>query len=76
MERLYPPPIMSDPKPKSQGLCETTLTERFEVENCECNTYEGNLGPCATFLEGANWNCVYCDHSEKCHAQTVRGDAG
>ena len=49
--------------------CETTLTERFEVENCECDTYPDNLGPCATYLVGINENCVYCDHNEKCHEQ-------
>lgn len=51
----------------SQDLCETTLTERFKNPNCKCNTYEGNLGPCKTFEEGQNGNCVYCDHNLECH---------
>lgn len=50
-----------------QGRCETTLTERFAVE-CSCGTYDGNLGPCKTFLEGAEaGRCVYCDHKIECH---------
>jgi len=51
----------------SQGLCETTMTERFEVA-CQCGTYEGNLGACKTFLAGADpARCVYCDHKAECH---------
>ena len=54
---------------KSQGLCETTLTERFRYDDCTCETYPGNLGPCATFEEGADPDrCVYCDHVVECHA--------
>lgn len=53
--------------PKSQGLCETTMTERFENKDCVCPTYKGNLGPCARFEEGSNGNCVYCDHLLSCH---------
>ena len=52
---------------KSQGRCETTLTERFENPLCECDTYPGNLGPCKTFELGGNGNCVYCDHTKICH---------
>lgn len=53
----------------SQGLCETTKTERFVCEECECVTYEGNLGPCQTFEEGnVQGRCVYCDHAGACHA--------
>lgn len=52
---------------KSQGLCETTMTERFAFAGCRCKTYEGNLGPCKTFLEGAYHRCVYCDHGLECH---------
>jgi hypothetical protein len=52
---------------KSQGLCETTLTERFENSDCRCPTYEGNLGPCAEFTEGVNGRCVFCDHEVGCH---------
>lgn len=51
----------------SQGPCETTLTERFRFDECVCGTYEGNLGPCRTFLPGANTRCVYCDHRIGCH---------
>lgn len=53
---------------KSQGRCETTLTERFEYPNCKCGTYPKNLGPCKTFLPGANpTRCAYCDHDIHCH---------
>ena len=52
---------------KSQGLCETTLTERFEYPDCKCDTYEGNLGPCKTFEEGMSGRCVYCEHAKVCH---------
>ena len=51
---------------KSQGLCSTTQTERFEVKDCKCPTYPGNLGPCITFEKGANGRCVYCDHEKEC----------
>ena len=47
--------------------CETTLTNRYEVEDCTCDTYPGNLGPCDTYLKGASGDCVYCDHNEECH---------
>lgn len=51
-----------------QGKCETTLTERFAYPDCRCGTYEGNLGPCKTFLPGADSKrCVYCDHIVECH---------
>jgi hypothetical protein len=60
-------PSPKEPLPKSQGLCETTNTERFEQPHCLCPTYEGNLGPCARFEEGSNGNCVYCDHLLSCH---------
>lgn len=52
---------------KPQGLCDVTLTERFENKACCCPTYEGNLGPCQGYDLGANGRCVYCDHSEACH---------
>lgn len=52
---------------QSQGLCETTLTERFNNDKCKCDTYKGNLGPCKTFELGKNNNCVYCDHNFECH---------
>lgn len=52
---------------KSQGLCETTLTERFECPECRCGTYPDNLGPCKTFETEANGRCVYCDHAIECH---------
>ena len=55
-------------KAASQGRCKTTLTERFEYPECRCGTYEGNLGPCKTFEEGAEiGRCVYCDHKIECH---------
>lgn len=59
--------IRTDPhKPQ---ICDTTLTERHPVENCQCQTYEGNLGPCKTYEAGVNGRCVYCDHEERCHRQ-------
>lgn len=61
-------------KGKSQGQCETTLTERFFNPDCRCNTYERNLGPCKTFDPGANGMCVYCDHSKTCHRQLLEQD--
>jgi hypothetical protein len=54
---------------QSQGLCETTMTERFSNPDCTCPTYPGNLGPCASFEEGSNGRCVYCDHERVCHAK-------
>lgn len=60
---------------EGQGRCETTLTERFENRACQCGTYQGNLGPCKTFLLGADpGRCVYCDHTVECH-ETLN-DAG
>lgn len=54
--------------PTSQGLCETTLTERFSFEECVCGTYPDNLGPCRSFVPGANpRRCVYCAHRIGCH---------
>ena len=53
---------------QSQGLCETTLTERFANPECTCATYESNLGPCKIFEAGANGRCVYCDHEKECHS--------
>lgn len=50
---------------KSQGCCETTLTERFESK-CSCQTYPGNLGPCKEHELGGNGRCVYCDHEMGC----------
>ncbi len=52
---------------KSQGLCDTTMTERFDIGNCNCDTYPNNLGPCIEFKLGMNNNCVYCDHNKECH---------
>lgn len=54
-------------QPRSQGLCETTLTERFDVDGCRCVTYEGNLGPCLTWCDNGRGACVYCDHGLECH---------
>lgn len=56
------------PEYQSQGLCETTSTERFANSRCVCATYPGNLGPCAGFEAGSNGRCVYCDHENGCHA--------
>lgn len=53
----------------AQGRCDTTLTERFANSACQCPTYPENLGPCQTFETGGNGQCVYCDHSQKCHAR-------
>lgn len=58
---------------KSQGLCDTTLTERFQNKNCVCSTYEANLGPCATFEAGSTNRCVYCDHEWACHHAIPNG---
>jgi hypothetical protein len=57
------------PRQKSQGLCEVTSTERFDIGGCDCPTYPGNLGPCAEYELGGNGRCVYCDHTEACHAK-------
>ena len=52
----------------AQGQCSTTLTHRFWISNCECGTYEENLGPCMTWNEGNEvGRCVYCDHDIACH---------
>src|SRR6266851_3316472 len=66
--------IATDANPQSpkfsgefQGLCETTLTERFTNPNCCCPTYSNNLGPCKSYEQGGNGRCVYCDHEEVCH---------
>ena len=54
------------------GICETTLTPRLPRSMCKgCGTYEGNLGPCTTWLEGAEQGrCAYCDHKLVCHPET------
>jgi len=54
-------------RPREAGRCDTTMTMRFAVDDCSCNTYEDNLGPCAWFSEGINGRCVYCDHDNVCH---------
>lgn len=51
----------------SQGQCDTTMTERFVPIDCVCDTYEGNLGPCATFEATTSGKCVYCNHRQACH---------
>lgn len=57
-------------KPQAQGPCEMTNTPRFQIKDCACSTYEGNLGPCATWFEGAAaGRCVYCDHNLDCHVK-------
>lgn len=51
-----------------QGRCGITQTERFRFDECKCGTYVGNLGPCKTYLPGADpERCVYCDHKLVCH---------
>lgn len=57
-----------------QGLCDTTLTERFKNSNCRCATYPGNKGPCQRFEAGANGNCAYCDHERACHVVGERAE--
>jgi len=52
-----------------QGRCDVTETPRFDNPDCKCRTYTGNLGPCASFEQGANGRCVYCDHEQSCHCQ-------
>jgi hypothetical protein len=47
--------------------CDVTQTLRYAIGKCSCPTYDGNLGPCATWEEGANRRCVYCDHDKDCH---------
>ena len=54
----------------TEGVCETTSTERFVNLNCKCDTYPDNLGPCKDFEVGANGRCVYCDHNLECHHST------
>jgi hypothetical protein len=67
------PPTNPDalsPRSRNPGVCETTLTERFFVADCACDTYPDNLGPCAEFSpDGTNGKCPYCDHTEACHAK-------
>lgn len=59
---------ISQTSPASEGRCDTTLTERFDIGGCGCATYEGNVGgPCKTFERGVNGRCVYCDHEKSCH---------
>lgn len=55
----------------SQGLCDTTQTERFVPVACKCPTYPSNLGPCATFEVQSNARCVYCDHLADCHQPVI-----
>jgi len=68
VERTQDEPTAAESEePKSQGLCDTTMTERFENKDCVCPTYPANLGPCAKFEEGGNARCVFCDHELSCH---------
>lgn len=50
----------------ASSACSTTMTPRLAVV-CECPTYHDNEGVCATFEEGSNGRCVYCDHTQFCH---------
>lgn len=52
-----------------QGPCETTQTPRFQIADCACGTYEGNLGPCLTWWQGNSGRCVYCEHGLDCHVK-------
>lgn len=54
-------------RPREAGRCDTTMTMRFAVADCECDTYADNLGPCAFYSEGMTGRCVYCDHGNDCH---------
>lgn len=56
---------------QSQGLCDTTQTERFAFRGCKCGTYAGNLGPCKSYEAGGSGNCVYCEHSLVCHEAVI-----
>lgn len=47
-------------------LCDTTQTLRF-AGKCHCDTYDGNLGACFSWLDdGSSW-CSYCGHRHDCH---------
>lgn len=65
--------VSRDLSPPSQGLCDTTQTERFDIGRCTCRTYADNLGPCMVFVAGdAAARCVYCDHVRDCHERLQR----
>lgn len=55
-----------------QGYCDTTLTERFSIDTCKCDTYAENLGPCKTWLDNGNGRCSYCDHGPICHIAVLQ----
>lgn len=57
---------------KSQGLCDTTKTERLANPQCRCGTYADNPGPCNRFYAGGSGRCVYCDHEENCHISAIK----
>lgn len=53
---------------REAGVCDTTMTQRFAVGECLCDTYPENLGPCAWFFDqGVAGKCPYCDHGRACH---------
>lgn len=56
---------------ESQGLCDTTQTERFYMPGCRCETYKDNLGPCRTFEKGDSGRCAFCDHELNCHTELL-----
>lgn len=71
MSKLKRPPLdpQADPVPKfypAMDACDVTGTRRFAT-TCNCPTYAGNGGSCATYEQGSNGRCVYCDHSKDCH---------
>lgn len=53
-------------KGEGEARCDTTQTVRLDLP-CSCDTYAGNLGPCAAFEAGGNGRCVHCDHARRCH---------
>jgi hypothetical protein len=59
---------------EATDACETTMTRRFACE-CACQTYPGNQGVCATFQEGSNGRCVYCDHERGCQVELEEATA-
>lgn len=61
-----------EPQPE---LCDTTQTFRL-ARDCDCPTYEENLGPCWTWELGGNGRCVYCDHKQKCHDDALPHQPG
>ena len=53
----------------SEERCDTTLTMRYWIDNCDCGCYPDNLGPCTTWIAGPDGRCPYCAHTIECHAK-------